>query len=125
VGVRGATGEEDTNPLAWRWRSIGRGEGDPLTGGHPGAPIGRQDPATVESILADAEARAATGVSLERIADDAVSVEAVSHGFRVVFAGGRSVAADRVVLTPGYSPPKDLPVENAAFYQSQRYLGDA
>jgi uncharacterized NAD(P)/FAD-binding protein YdhS len=79
----------------------------------------------LQSVLADAETLAWPGVSLERISDEAVSLEADSIGFRLTFASGRSVAADRVVLTSGYSPPKDVPVANTAFYESQRYLGDA
>ncbi|HLZ10322.1 MAG TPA: FAD/NAD(P)-binding protein, partial [Chloroflexota bacterium] len=79
----------------------------------------------LQSVLADAESRAATGVTLERISDEAISVETASPGFRIIFAAGRTVAADRVVLTSGYSSPKDPPVENTGFYQSPRYVANA
>src|SRR5205823_4326234 len=63
----------------------------------------------LQSVLADAETHAAAAVSLERIADEAVSVEADSNGFQVTFASGRSITADQLVLTTGYSLPKDPP----------------
>ena len=76
-------------------------------------------------LLASAESHARAGVTLERIPAEAIAIERVGDGFVVRFDRGRAVAASRVVLTSGYSPPRDLTIADATFFQSDRYIPDA
>ncbi|MBW4537105.1 MAG: FAD/NAD(P)-binding protein [Pleurocapsa minor HA4230-MV1] len=76
----------------------------------------------VKSILAEAEAEANTGVSLEKLTDEAIALETNTERATIDLSSGKSLEADRVVLALGNFPPADPPVADPAFYQSQRYF---
>lgn len=76
----------------------------------------------VKSILAEAEAEANKGVSLERLTDEAIALETTTERATIHLSNGKSLEADRVVLAVGNFPPADPPVADPSFYQSQRYL---
>ncbi|MGL5835281.1 MAG: FAD/NAD(P)-binding protein, partial [Waterburya sp.] len=78
----------------------------------------------VKTILAAAEAGANTGVSLERLTDEAIgyALETTTERATIHLSSGKSLEADRVVLALGNFPPADPPIVDPAFYQSQRYF---
>lgn len=76
----------------------------------------------VKSILAEAEAEANTGVSLEKLTDEAISLETSTDRANIRLSSGRGLEVDRVVLALGNFPPADPPVADSSFYQSRRYL---
>ncbi|MGL5793863.1 MAG: FAD/NAD(P)-binding protein, partial [Waterburya sp.] len=92
----------------------------------------------VKSILAEAEAEANTGVSVERLTDEAIgyastfaeqvlrtqriALEMTTERAIINLSSGKSLEADRVVLALGNFPPADPPVADPSFYQSQRYF---
>ncbi|WP_035988378.1 FAD/NAD(P)-binding protein, partial [Leptolyngbya sp. KIOST-1] len=66
----------------------------------------------VQSILAEAEASAPSTVRLERVNDEAVGIAPQNQGVQVALAGGKTIAADRLVLALGNAPsglPADPP----------------
>jgi uncharacterized NAD(P)/FAD-binding protein YdhS len=102
----------------------------------PAALAGHPDPARVfvprplyggylESVLADAVAKARPSIRLTHVTDEAIAIQPDSDGYRMTFRGGGALSANQVVLTTGYSPPRDPPVADVSFYSSARYIGDA
>lgn len=81
--------------------------------------------AYVQAVLAEAEARSAEGVRLLRVHDEAVGLRLQGPAAEIELAGGRVIAAGRVVLALGHFPPADPRVPGGtAFYQSPRYVAE-
>jgi uncharacterized NAD(P)/FAD-binding protein YdhS/predicted metal-dependent enzyme (double-stranded beta helix superfamily) len=76
----------------------------------------------IKTILAEAEAQANPGVSLERLTDEAIALELNQERATVNLSSGKNLEADCVVLALGNFPPADPSVADSSFYQSQRYL---
>ena len=80
----------------------------------------------LERVLADAEAAAAPGASLERMVGEAHAIAILPDGSggEAVFRDGRRIAADRVVLALGNYSPADPPLADTTFFASPRYVRD-
>ena len=76
----------------------------------------------IRSILTEAEAQADTGVSLERLTDEAIALETNTERATIYLRSGKSLEADRVVLALGNFPPADPAVADSSFYHSKRYF---
>ncbi len=74
----------------------------------------------IRSILA--EAQADTGVSLEKLTDEAIALDTSTEQASVCLRSGKSLEVDRVVLALGNFPPADPAVADSSFYQSKRYF---
>lgn len=72
--------------------------------------------------LQEAEAGAATGVSLVRVYEEALSVSRHGRGFVIRCSNQRTLNAHKVVLALGNFPPAHLPIPNKSFYKSHRYV---
>lgn len=76
----------------------------------------------VGALLSAAVRERALGVEFERVAGEAIDLEEIEGGARLVLSDGRTVTAQRVVLAIGNLPgeypiPRSLP-----FYRSRRYV---
>jgi uncharacterized NAD(P)/FAD-binding protein YdhS len=75
-------------------------------------------------MLAEAERAAISGVTLERVSDEAVDLVTGRSGVRVELRSGSSVEASRVVLAVGNLPPSRPPGYDPATLASGRYEPD-
>lgn len=76
-------------------------------------------------LLDDAEADAPATTSLVRLASEARALERLAGGgVRLSLADGRSVTADRVVLSIGNYEPANPPADDGGFYASDDYARD-
>jgi uncharacterized NAD(P)/FAD-binding protein YdhS len=91
----------------------------------------------LEHVLAEAEAAAPDGATLERVVGEALSIEMDESVARVLsadgkvtavaetrFSDGRILAADHVVLALGNYSPANPPIDDSRFFDSPRYVRD-
>jgi uncharacterized NAD(P)/FAD-binding protein YdhS len=80
----------------------------------------------LEDILTQAAQSPPPGVTFKRIQGEAValSLDETRTQANVVLEGGLNFQADRVVLALGNAMPQDPAIENPAFYDSPRYVGN-
>ncbi|WYM00498.1 MAG: FAD/NAD(P)-binding protein [Gloeotrichia echinulata CP02] len=76
----------------------------------------------IQAILNQAEAGAATGVRLDRLHDEAVSLKTTPESVTIGLRSGEILKVDRVVLALGNLPAANPPVQDPSFYESKRYL---
>jgi uncharacterized NAD(P)/FAD-binding protein YdhS len=104
--------------LAWLEAETGR---KPLSPFVPRTLYGRY----LQHLLAEAEANAAPGVTLERRHGDVVGLRAGPDGVTLTLEQGESLDARRVVLALGHFPPADPKVSHGSdFYRSPRYAAE-
>lgn len=76
-------------------------------------------------LLDDAEADAPATASVVRLASEARAIERMpGGGVRLSLADGRTMTADRVVLSIGNYEPADPPAADNGFYGTERYARD-
>lgn len=78
----------------------------------------------IQSVLAEAQRNAKSGVELDYVQDEAEAIYPASQGASVYLKSGRVLLANRVVLAVGNFPPANPPVDDPAFYQSSRYISN-
>ncbi|WP_019500596.1 FAD/NAD(P)-binding protein [Pseudanabaena sp. PCC 6802] len=79
----------------------------------------------VQAILARAESHARTDVTLQRIADEAISIQPHLEGAIVKLQSGKTIRTDKVILALGNFPPSDPAISDRSFYSSKRYISYA
>ncbi|MBC5773692.1 FAD/NAD(P)-binding protein [Pontibacter sp. KCTC 32443] len=72
--------------------------------------------------LQEAKMKAHPSINFVEVYDEAISVKRKANCFQVDFRDHESIKADKVVLALGNFPPAQLPIPDAAFYQSSKYV---
>jgi uncharacterized NAD(P)/FAD-binding protein YdhS len=80
----------------------------------------------IEQLLNEADESKAVNIKFEKVHDEVVAIDLAADGksAEVKLAGGKSIAANRVVLALGNFAPGNPPVKDMSFYQSKRYFQD-
>lgn len=78
----------------------------------------------VQSVLAEAQRNARSGVELEYLQAEAEAIYPRGQGASIDLNSGQVVQTNQVVLALGNFPPANPPVDDPAFYQSSRYVGN-
>ncbi|MCT7986995.1 FAD/NAD(P)-binding protein [Laspinema olomoucense] len=76
----------------------------------------------IQGVLEQSAAVAAERVQFKPRTDEAIAVKPHLQGATVYLKSGETIDAHKIVLALGNFPPKDPPVHDARFYQSQRYI---
>jgi uncharacterized NAD(P)/FAD-binding protein YdhS len=80
--------------------------------------------AYVQSLLAEAEAKAPVDVQVTHWTDEAIDLDIWDGHATVNLESGQSMQVDRVVLAIGNFPPGHPPLADRSIFASERYIGD-
>ena len=81
--------------------------------------------AYLQAVLSQAEAEAKSGVSVERIQDEAIAIEPYPAGATVHLHSGRKLNSQKVILALGTPAPSHPAIHTPEFYSSPRYVASA
>ncbi|MBD2485395.1 FAD/NAD(P)-binding protein [Planktothrix sp. FACHB-1365] len=76
----------------------------------------------LRSILQNAEQKAAVGVRLYRVQDEAIALEQTPDYLRITLNSGKQLTVNQSVLAIGNFPPANPSISNPSFYHSSRYI---
>jgi len=80
--------------------------------------------AYVQSLLAEAEAKASVDMQVTHWTDEAIDLDVWDDHATINLESGESITVDRVILSIGNFPPGHPHLGDRSFFASERYVGD-